>query len=147
LTKQSDGSFTSETIDEIGDITDIVVNKRLLGGVIDELDMIGTKRTVRVISERNVRFVLANEADNVTLQNDVQSKVTSMLPSAFAVINTQKDDNGVVTSYEVIGGGYGHGIGLSQNGAKNMAEAGYDCEEIMQFFYEGIELIKIGREG
>lgn len=141
LTKKEDGSFASEPLGELGKIKDIVVNKRLLGGVIDELDFVGTKSTVRVVSERNVRFVLANESAHVTRQSGDESSVSTMIPSAFAVINTKTDQNGTVTGYEVIGGGYGHGIGMSQNGAKNMAMAGYSCEEILEFFYEGIAIV------
>ena len=41
------------------------------------------------------------------------------------------------------GGGYGHGVGMSQNGAKTMASQGMSCEEILQFFYPGTELKSI----
>ena len=142
LTKKEDGNFASEPLGELGEIKDIVVGKRLLGGIIDELDFIGTKSTVRVVSERNVRFVLANQSDHVTRQSGDESGVGTMIPSAFAVINANKDEEGIVTGYEVIGGGYGHGIGMSQNGAKDMAMSGYSYEEILQFFYEGIKLVK-----
>ena len=139
LTMQKDGSFQSEPIGKLGKLLDIKVNKRLPGGVIDELDLIGTKRSFRIISERNVRCILANQADHVTRQSGDTSPVASMIPSAFAVIDCEKEGE-EVTGYKVTGGGYGHGIGLSQNGAKDMAQAGYRCDEIMQFFYEGIQL-------
>ena len=42
-----------------------------------------------------------------------------------------------MVGYTIVGGGYGHGIGMSQNGAKHMAEAGLTGEEILAFFYEG----------
>jgi len=35
------------------------------------------------------------------------------------------------------GGGYGHGVGMSQNAAKHMAEEGMDHKEILTFFYQG----------
>ena len=38
------------------------------------------------------------------------------------------------------GGGFGHGVGLSQWGAKAMAEAGKRVEEIMGFYYRGAEV-------
>lgn len=45
-----------------------------------------------------------------------------------------------MSGYCIYGGGYGHGIGMSQNGAKNMALAGMDAEEILAFFYEQSEM-------
>jgi SpoIID/LytB domain protein len=46
-------------------------------------------------------------------------------------------EDGKVVGYKVIGGGFGHGVGMSQNGAKNMAAAGYTAEDILGFYYEG----------
>ena len=40
----------------------------------------------------------------------------------------------------IIGGGFGHGVGMSQNGAKNMALQGLGAEQILNFFYEGCEI-------
>lgn len=36
------------------------------------------------------------------------------------------------------GKGYGHGVGLSQNGAKQMAEMGYSYRDILKFYYKGV---------
>lgn len=45
--------------------------------------------------------------------------------------------NGVVT---LTGKGFGHNVGMSQYGAKGMAEAGYDFKDILNFYYTGIEI-------
>ena len=39
------------------------------------------------------------------------------------------------------GRGYGHGIGMSQTGAKKMAELGYDWQDILDYYYPGTVLI------
>ncbi len=39
--------------------------------------------------------------------------------------------------------GYGHGVGMSQYGAQEMALAGYAYEDILQYYYQGIELQKV----
>lgn len=36
--------------------------------------------------------------------------------------------------------GFGHGVGMSQYGADGMAQQGYDYQEILQYYYQGIEL-------
>lgn len=38
------------------------------------------------------------------------------------------------------GSGYGHGVGMSQYGAKKMAEFGYDFEEILKYYYTGVDV-------
>ncbi|MEF2968883.1 SpoIID/LytB domain-containing protein [Paenibacillus sp. M1] len=41
-----------------------------------------------------------------------------------------------------IGKGYGHGLGMSQWGAKGMAEAGYDYRQILQHYYQNVTIIE-----
>ena len=38
------------------------------------------------------------------------------------------------------GGGYGHGVGMSQNGAKGMADTGKNYQEILTYFYKDVEI-------
>ena len=45
-----------------------------------------------------------------------------------------------MVGYSIFGGGYGHGVGMSQNGARAMAGAGKNCGEILSFFYPGCEI-------
>lgn len=40
----------------------------------------------------------------------------------------------------IYGYGYGHGVGMSQYGAKGMAEAGFTYDEIITYYYEGVEI-------
>lgn len=47
------------------------------------------------------------------------------------------------TSFELIGRGYGHGIGLSQWGAKVFADQGYNYAQILAHYYTGVELRQI----
>lgn len=47
-----------------------------------------------------------------------------------------------VDNIEFSGKGYGHGVGLSQYGAVEMAKQGKDCSEIMKFYFPGIKLQK-----
>ncbi|MBV9773827.1 MAG: SpoIID/LytB domain-containing protein [Gemmatimonadetes bacterium] len=47
-----------------------------------------------------------------------------------------------LTGYEVYGGGFGHGVGLSQTGAVGMAQKKHTYDEIMKHYYQGIELTK-----
>ncbi|PZO48251.1 MAG: amidase [Phormidesmis priestleyi] len=46
----------------------------------------------------------------------------------------------IITGYRFIGGGFGHGVGMSQTGAYNLGDKGYSSEQILEFYYPGTEL-------
>ncbi|MBJ6362948.1 SpoIID/LytB domain-containing protein [Paenibacillus sp. GCM10012307] len=46
------------------------------------------------------------------------------------------------TSYRFTGTGFGHGLGLSQYGAKGLAEQGYDYQSILKYYYKDITIVK-----
>ncbi|NJK27902.1 MAG: hypothetical protein HC925_04380 [Coleofasciculaceae cyanobacterium SM2_3_26] len=47
------------------------------------------------------------------------------------------------TTFQVIGGGFGHGIGMSQWGALGLARAGYNYQQILAHYYRNTTLAKI----
>lgn len=133
-----DGEYVSQEIGEIGDIKDIYVEKRGSGGVAEELIIEAEKGKYKVISEHNIRYVLNDGSSKVLRQDGSQVSSATLLPSGFFVIATGKEDGNVV-AYTLAGGGFGHGVGMSQNGAKQMAADGFCCEEILGFFFENCE--------
>ena len=76
-----------------------------------------------MISEYNIRAVLCDGVTKVVRQDGSEVAMPNLLPSAFFVIEPSHDKKNVV-GYNIIGGGFGHGVGMSQNGAKNMALRG-----------------------
>ncbi|MGB3298033.1 MAG: SpoIID/LytB domain-containing protein [Phormidesmis sp.] len=46
----------------------------------------------------------------------------------------------VLTGYRFVGGGFGHGVGMSQAGAYHLGEQGYSSKQILEFYYPGTEL-------
>jgi SpoIID/LytB domain protein len=48
--------------------------------------------------------------------------------------------------YAFIGGGLGHGVGLSQTGAQNLAKLGWSSPKILQFYYPGTQIKIINKE-
>lgn len=130
-----DGEYVSAEIKKLGKIKDIYVEKRGAGGVADELVIEAKEGKYKVISEHNIRYVLNDGVSKVCRQDGSKVASPNLLPSGFFVITVGKE-NGNVVGYTLTGGGFGHGVGMSQNGAKNMANAGYTSEEILRFFYE-----------
>ena len=77
--------------------------------------------------------------ETITLQDGSIRKGMSLLPSGYFFLEAIRD-NEEITSYKIYGGGFGHGAGLSQNGANELAEKGYDYKEILKYFFEGIDI-------
>lgn len=46
----------------------------------------------------------------------------------------------VLTGYRFVGGGFGHGVGMSQTGAYNLGKQGYSSKQILEFYYPGTSL-------
>lgn len=122
-------------------ITSIEVTKRGPGGIVQEMVLTDKDGKQRVCSDQmEVRRVLGSKDLEIARKDGQVIDGWSLLPSAFIAIEetgTAKDGSCLFTIY---GGGYGHGAGMSQNGAQGMAKAGKNYQEILEFFYKGTEL-------
>lgn len=129
----------NECPNQLGAVQGITVTKRLPGGVVDEIKISGSTNTYFVKGELAIRNVLCEGTTPVIRQDESQYLVKTTLPSAFFMVEVGMEDANMV-QYKLYGGGFGHGVGMSQNGAKNMADAGFTAEEILQFFYENVSV-------
>jgi stage II sporulation protein D len=68
--------------------------------------------------------------------------LSSLLSTLFYIDPIVDKRTGEVTGFAAYGGGWGHGVGLGQTGAVGMAEKGATYEEILKFYYTGIDLEK-----
>ncbi|MBO6959794.1 MAG: SpoIID/LytB domain-containing protein [Prochlorococcus marinus CUG1438] len=75
---------------------------------------------------------------SIILEKDNIRRVLSFIPSNLFTINKLSDDLWLLK-----GGGFGHGVGLSQSGAIEMAELGFSYEEILNHYYRDAKLEKI----
>ena len=139
LTKEGD-AFVSREIESVGRIQGIEVLERDAGGAAVRLQIRGSEHTVQVMTEYNVRALLNLQGCTVQRGDGTAVAGSSLLPSACVLITPVFDEDGELAAWHFEGGGYGHGVGLSQNGADCMAEQGMSCEEILQFYYPGAEL-------
>ncbi len=142
LTLNEDGEYESKKIKKIGKIKDIYVEKRLPGGICDELVIAAENAQIKVLTEYNIRSVLNNGEAKIKRQDGSEAAAPTLLPSAFFMITTSKEGEDVV-GYTIIGGGFGHGVGMSQNGARSMAEKEWKYEDILNFYYEGSRIDSI----
>lgn len=116
----------------IGTLQNITITKTGAGGVVLEIVVKGSKGSVTVETENKIRRALGGKGYQIQKQDGAVVESGELLPSAFFTIG--KSGN----NYLIRGGGYGHGIGMSQNGANEMAKSGKTYQEILTFFYQGI---------
>lgn len=140
LTLDGEGNYVSQEITALGEIENISVESRLSGGVMNAVIIQGSAATVKVVTENNIRHVLSNVTESAIRRDGSTSNARDMIPSAFAVIDLYRNEEGKVTGYKITGGGFGHGVGMSQNGAKNLAENGYTYDKILAFYFQGITI-------
>ena len=84
-------------------------------------------------------YVLSGSGKTATLENGSFTVLTrkgkSSIESVAASGSSQKADKFTIT-----GAGSGHNVGMSQYGAKAMAELGYDYDEILEFYFTDITI-------
>lgn len=124
----------ADSVKTFGNLQKISIAKRAKSGTILEILLEYESGSVRAGTEYNVRAVLGAGVTELTL-SDGSKREAALLPSAYTTLTPLEDG-----TYSMTGGGYGHGIGMSQNGAKAMADQGKSYEEILKFFYQDIEV-------
>ena len=84
-------------------------------------------------------FSVATKDDICTVSNSnsiaVKGKNDSYIFKASALTEVEKPDSVIFT-----GTGWGHGVGMSQFGAKGMADRGYSYKDILKHYYQGITI-------
>ena len=113
---------------DLGAILDMKAVERGKSGRISKLQLIGTEKTFTIGKELEIRRTLSD---------------SHLLSSAFVVDKYDKDEQGVPQRFELIGAGWGHGVGLCQIGAAVMGEQGYHYDAILLHYYQGAEIKKL----
>lgn len=113
---------------DLGSILDMKSVERGTSGRISKLLIIGTEKTFTIGKELEIRRTLSD---------------SHLLSSAFIVDKYDIDEQGVPQRFELIGAGWGHGVGLCQIGAAVMGEEGYLYDAILLHYYQGAEIKKL----
>ena len=99
-----------------------------------DLNIIERGSSGRVIK---LEIKLKNYREPIVLIKDDIRRIFSFLPSNLFIINKLNDNLWLFK-----GGGFGHGVGLSQSGAIEMAELGFTYEQILNHYYQGTKIKK-----
>ena len=137
---RTNGTIIASHVGGVGKITGVSVTERGPGGVAMKLLVKGSEGETTISGQNAIRSALGDASLTLTLMDGKTSDGWSLLPSGFlAIEETGTDEQGVV-QFRVYGGGYGHGVGMSQNGAQGMAKAGMGYEGILKYFYDGVTI-------
>lgn len=113
--------------DKLDELVELKVIRRGDSGKIIEMEVVTRSQTYKIFKELVVRRLLTKDG--------------KALPSANVVFDNIQDENGNLISIHAYGGGFGHGVGMSQYGAGFMgAEMHIPYDKILQHYYTGITL-------
>ena len=109
---------------DFGDIIDLQPIERGYSSRIIKLKIIGTKKTLTVGKELEIRRILSK---------------THLYSSAF-IVEKGPIENDIPKSFRLKGAGWGHGVGLCQIGAAVMSEMGYNFDEILLHYFKNVRI-------
>ena len=141
-TLDKDRVFRAKDIEDIGQVEKVQIHKRGEGGNIMEVIFYGSKDTIKVATEYNVRTFFAplqriEGADPIVIKRQDASEIKNydMLPSAFFTMEPAYGEDEKLKSVTIYGGGFGHGVGMSQDGVKGMVDRDYNHLQILEHYF------------
>jgi stage II sporulation protein D len=138
IIRDSDGQeLPISELEQWTEAVGLQVLERSAAGAVLRLSISCDEGSIEVSNEHYIRQVLGAWMEYLSDKDGNELAASGMLPSASFYVQPVKD--GIV----LIGGGSGHGIGMSQYGANGMAADGADMEAILSFYYEGAELTSL----
>ena len=111
---------------DFGEIIDLIPIRRGKSGRIEELKIVGTRRSFIIGKELEIRRTLSE----------------SHLYSSAFVVDKENIQHDIPERFILIGAGWGHGVGLCQIGAAMMSTAGYHYHQILSHYYPGTSIEK-----
>lgn len=95
----------------------------------------------RSLSGRILKLEVKTDIGSFYLNKDeVRSAFVAPISTLFYLEPVTKEDKPGLWGYAFVGGGMGHGVGLSQVGAQNLAKLGWSNANILQFYYPGTQI-------
>lgn len=94
-------------------------------------------------SGRLYKIVIQGEKGSKTVMKELSiRKLFGGLRSACFIAEWKHDKLGFITGADVIGAGWGHGVGMCQTGAQAMAKAGKTYNQILDHYFPGGKIEK-----
>lgn len=126
--------------DQYGTLKKIAVSQRTTAGYVTGLTVSYEYGSVLLQNENEIRQFMGRYLKELTLADGTTRSYSSIPSACFAITGAEG------TTISLVGGGFGHGIGLSQYGADAMADAGFDYRQIILNYYPGVEIVQISEQ-
>lgn len=123
---------------QLGAFTGLSIQGRNPGGGVKTLEIQGENQNATLENEYAIRKFLSVKGLSVSRNDGSVCDTMELLPSACFIVDFRKEQG--AGTFVFTGGGYGHGVGMSQNGAKHLAENGLGWRDILQIFYQNITI-------
>ena len=128
IIKKSDLEYKLNKDYKIGELLDIIPLERSRAGNVNSIKIVGSKKTMVINKEHLIRNAFG----------------FSSLKSTLFTLEINRFKNGKIRNFWFYGGGWGHGIGLSQSGAAGMAgQYNKNYREILEFYFPNTKISKI----
>lgn len=150
---------------DVGEIQQIRTSRTGAWGSLVEMEVIGSYKTLRLKNSAikslfgllSYNFMIHEKINTTILRASSRATqyfggIASVMTAAGMQAPTVRSGTSVMlssglvtlqslqTTYILSGGGYGHNLGMSQYGAKAMADHGHTYKEIIQFYYKGVTI-------
>jgi len=125
--------ISSSNDPEYGALKDIKIIEMDKKGYVTKIELIYENGVKTITNEYYIRKELGKFMEEVVLSNEKIRTDLSILPSSCFKI-MESSDNKIILK----GGGFGHGIGMSQYGAKQMSDNGYSYIDIIKYYYDNV---------
>ena len=138
-TESSLSVFNEQLLDSVASEWDKYANNYEVNTTFNRSSLekiLGSFSKIEIISRNNTNHVLEVKVDDKTYTGIEFRKLLSLRSTDFTI--KQDNDNYIITTK-----GYGHGVGMSQYGANYLANNNYNYQEILEYYYQNIEIVKI----
>lgn len=135
------GNKVVKKLPDIGTIQDVKVLKRSEGGNVISISYLFDNNVEIILNgESTVRSSLrcgsdytVEETHTINYKNSIL-RLGGLMPSSFFSFEKSGDN------FTIYGGGYGHGVGMSQYGAMGLSKSGKEYKDILNTFYKNVKL-------
>lgn len=127
--------LSSDQLPNENAIRDIRILSRQKSGMVAGILVETEHFRVSVASQYGIRQALGCTQAVVARKDGSSYIMGDILPSAYFYIEKIYDDN--LKQIIIHGAGFGHGCGMSQNGAKGLADKGLTAAQILAYYYNG----------
>lgn len=118
-----------------GNLLSMQITKKNQSGAVTGLLVTTEGGSCQLSQEYEIRQLLSPTGLPITERDGTETTGGTLLPSAYFTMEA-------VTGSRIViqGSGYGHGVGMSQTAANEMAKEGYGWEDILDYFFKNIQI-------